>query len=151
MIKNPNWQEAASWLFTKCGRVESGTIGNKSKPEAGMGFEPRATACKPNTLATGPRGLPKRKHFNFNFSKAFDNFLKALECLEIWLEPQSLKFLRIRDWALRDCQLIVPLSGTDNSVPLLNCFHRYLADLMDNPELIRNVALAGHLHTGKVQ
>ena len=27
---------------------------------------------------------------------------------------------------------------------------RYLADLMDNPVLIRNVALAGHLHTGKV-
>ena len=27
---------------------------------------------------------------------------------------------------------------------------RYLADLMDNPDLIRNVVLAGHLHTGKV-
>lgn len=30
-------------------------------------------------------------------------------------------------------------------------FSRYLADLMDNSELIRNIALAGHLHTGKVR
>lgn len=27
---------------------------------------------------------------------------------------------------------------------------RYLADLMDSAELIRNVAIAGHLHCGKV-
>lgn len=27
----------------------------------------------------------------------------------------------------------------------------YLADLMDCPHLIRNVALAGHLHHGKVK
>ena len=33
----------------------------------------------------------------------------------------------------------------------LNFFCRYLADLMDNSELIRNIALAGHLHTGKVR
>ena len=52
MIKNPNWQEANSWLFTKRGRVESGTTGNKSWPEVRTGFEPRATACKPNTLTT---------------------------------------------------------------------------------------------------
>lgn len=32
---------------------------------------------------------------------------------------------------------------------LLHCC-RFLADLMDNPELIRNVALIGHLHHGKV-
>ena len=30
MIKNPNWKEATSWLFTKRGRVESETTGNKS-------------------------------------------------------------------------------------------------------------------------
>ena len=30
IIKNPNWQEATSWLFTKRGGVESGTTGNKS-------------------------------------------------------------------------------------------------------------------------
>ena len=27
---------------------------------------------------------------------------------------------------------------------------RFLADIMDSPELIRNVALCGHLHHGKV-
>ena len=27
---------------------------------------------------------------------------------------------------------------------------RFLADMMDNAELIRNVTLAGHLHNGKV-
>lgn len=27
---------------------------------------------------------------------------------------------------------------------------RFLADLMDTPELIRNVAICGHLHHGKV-
>ena len=58
MIKNPNWQETASWLFIKRGRVESGTTGNKSKPEVIMGFKPRPTACKPNSLTTGPRRLP---------------------------------------------------------------------------------------------
>ena len=36
-------------------------------------------------------------------------------------------------------------------VLFLSSIHRYLADLMDNSELIRNVALAGHSHTGKVQ
>ena len=30
----------------------------------------------------------------------------------------------------------------------LDC--RFLADLMDNAELVRNVAIAGHLHHGKV-
>ena len=29
-------------------------------------------------------------------------------------------------------------------------YDRFLADLMDSPELIRNVAIAGHLHHGKV-
>ena len=28
--------------------------------------------------------------------------------------------------------------------------HRFLADIMDNPNLIRNVSLVGHLHHGKV-
>lgn len=28
---------------------------------------------------------------------------------------------------------------------------RFLADLMDGPELIRNVTLCGHLHHGKVR
>ena len=41
MIKNANWQEATSWLFTKRGRVESGITGNKSKPEVRTGFETR--------------------------------------------------------------------------------------------------------------
>lgn len=31
----------------------------------------------------------------------------------------------------------------------LNIFNRFLADLMDTPPLIRNVALVGHLHHGK--
>ena len=50
MIKNPNWQEATSWLFTKRGRVESGTTENKSKPEVGPGTR----ACKPNAPTTTP-------------------------------------------------------------------------------------------------
>ena len=41
-------------LFTKRGRVESGTTGNKSKPEVGTVLEPGATACKPDALTTGP-------------------------------------------------------------------------------------------------
>ena len=43
MIKNPNWQEATSWLFTKRGRVESGTTGNKCKQETRTRFEPGAS------------------------------------------------------------------------------------------------------------
>lgn len=35
------------------------------------------------------------------------------------------------------------------TILVLNCF-RFLADLMDTPELIRNVTLCGHLHHGKV-
>ena len=58
MIKNPNWQEATSWLFTKRGRVESGTTGNKSKQEVRTGFEPGAATCKPNTPTTAPGRLP---------------------------------------------------------------------------------------------
>ena len=52
MITNPNWQEATSWPFTKRGRVESGTTGNKFKPEVRTGFEPGATAYKPNAPLT---------------------------------------------------------------------------------------------------
>ena len=43
--------------FTKRGRVESWTTGNKSKLE--VRIEPGATVCKPNALTTGPRHLPK--------------------------------------------------------------------------------------------
>ena len=56
MIKNPNWQEATSWLFTKRGRVESRTTGNKSKPEVRMGFELRQLQS-----TTRPRCLPNMK------------------------------------------------------------------------------------------
>ena len=28
--------------------------------------------------------------------------------------------------------------------------NRFLADLMDTPELVRNIAICGHLHHGKV-
>lgn len=36
---------------------------------------------------------------------------------------------------------------------ILTCMsvHRFLADLMDSSELIRNVTLCGHLHHGKVK
>ena len=37
MIKNPNWQDVTSWLFTKRGRVESWTTGYK--PEVRTGFD----------------------------------------------------------------------------------------------------------------
>ncbi|CAH3120906.1 unnamed protein product [Porites lobata] len=37
----------------------------------------------------------------------------------------------------------------EQDLPTTNYDVEYLADLMDNSELIRNVALAGHLHTGK--
>ncbi|EDO37021.1 predicted protein [Nematostella vectensis] len=40
-------------------------------------------------------------------------------------------------------------SHAEQELPLTNYNIEYLADLMDNPELIRNVALAGHLHSGK--
>ena len=64
MIKNPNWQEVTSWLFTMRGRVESRTTRNKSWPEVRKGFEPGATACKLNTRTTGPRLLPKKAYKN---------------------------------------------------------------------------------------
>ena len=32
-----------------------------------------------------------------------------------------------------------------------NMHFRFLADIMDSPELIRNVALVGQLHHGKVR
>lgn len=32
----------------------------------------------------------------------------------------------------------------------LSLLLRFLADLMDSPQLIRNVAIVGHLHHGKV-
>ena len=38
MIKNPKWQEATSWLFSKRGRVESETTENKFWPEVRTGF-----------------------------------------------------------------------------------------------------------------
>lgn len=56
-IRNPNWQEVTSWLFTKHGRVESGATRNKSKPELRTGFEPGSTAFKPNALTNGPHHL----------------------------------------------------------------------------------------------
>ncbi|XP_078572893.1 116 kDa U5 small nuclear ribonucleoprotein component-like [Branchiostoma floridae x Branchiostoma japonicum] len=37
----------------------------------------------------------------------------------------------------------------EQELPLTSYNMEYLADLMDNPELIRNVVLAGHLHHGK--
>ncbi|KAK2570008.1 116 kDa U5 small nuclear ribonucleoprotein component [Acropora cervicornis] len=37
----------------------------------------------------------------------------------------------------------------EQDLPATNYDVEYLADLMDNSELIRNIALAGHLHTGK--
>ncbi|XP_031572562.1 116 kDa U5 small nuclear ribonucleoprotein component-like [Actinia tenebrosa] len=37
----------------------------------------------------------------------------------------------------------------EQELPLTNYDIEYLADLMDNPDLIRNVTLAGHLHSGK--
>ncbi|KAL9968242.1 hypothetical protein ACROYT_G026594 [Oculina patagonica] len=37
----------------------------------------------------------------------------------------------------------------EQDLPTTTYNTEYLADLMDNPVLIRNVALAGHLHTGK--
>ena len=42
---------------------------------------------------------------------------------------------------------VIPLNGfvTKNVM-----YFRFLADIMDSPELIRNVALVGQLHHGKV-
>ena len=33
MIKNPNWKEATSWLFTKRGRGESETLQPETNPD----------------------------------------------------------------------------------------------------------------------
>ena len=49
-MKKPNWQEATSWLFTKSGRVESGTTKSKSKPEVRVGSELGAATFKHNAL-----------------------------------------------------------------------------------------------------
>ena len=40
---------------------------------------------------------------------------------------------------------------TEQELPTTTYEMEYLADLMDNAELIRNVAIAGHLHCGKVR
>ncbi len=38
---------------------------------------------------------------------------------------------------------------TEQELPLTTYEMEFLADMMDNAELIRNVTLAGHLHNGK--
>ncbi len=43
------------------------------------------------------------------------------------------------------------LAHTEQELPTTTYEMEYLADLMDNAELIRNVAIAGHLHCGKVR
>ena len=45
------------FCLTKRGRAESGTTGNKFKPEVRTGFEQGAVACKPNAQTTGPSCL----------------------------------------------------------------------------------------------
>ena len=75
IIMNPNWQEAASWLFTKGGRVESRTTGNKSKPEVRTGFEPVAATCKPNALTTEPCCSHVLKSMGFKPHKNSKNLL----------------------------------------------------------------------------
>ncbi len=45
----------------------------------------------------------------------------------------------------------VKLGHTEQELPTTTYEMEYLADLMDNAELIRNVAIAGHLHCGKVE
>ena len=42
-------------------------------------------------------------------------------------------------------------SHVEQDLPATTYEMEYLADLMDNTALIRNVALAGQLHCGKVQ
>ena len=51
---------------------------------------------------------------------------------------------------MRRNQIFLQVAACIDTV-LQMVFIRYLADLMDNGELIRNVALAGHLHHGKVR
>lgn len=41
-------------------------------------------------------------------------------------------------------------SYVEQDLPATTYEVEYLADLMDNTDLIRNVAIAGHLHCGKV-
>lgn len=41
-------------------------------------------------------------------------------------------------------------SYIEQDLPVTTYEVEYLADLMDNTDLIRNVAIAGHLHCGKV-
>ncbi len=43
----------------------------------------------------------------------------------------------------------VKLAHTEQELPTTTYEMEYLADLMDNAELIRNVAIAGHLHCGR--
>ena len=64
-MKKPNWQEATSWLFTKSGRVESGTTKSKSKPEVRVGSELGAATFKHNALTTGPHLLLKLQIIKF--------------------------------------------------------------------------------------
>lgn len=46
--------------------------------------------------------------------------------------------------------MIESFSVDDTYYIYVNNSSRFLADLMDTPELIRNVTLCGHLHHGKV-
>lgn len=41
-------------------------------------------------------------------------------------------------------------SYIEQDLPVTAYEVEYLADLMDNTDLIRNLAIAGHLHSGKV-
>lgn len=42
-------------------------------------------------------------------------------------------------------------SHVEQELPATSYEVEYLADLMDNAELVRNVAVAGQLHCGKVE
>lgn len=60
------------------------------------------------------------------------------------LKLNSSVFFLLMYFSVHTCCVI---SSCNNSPSLT----RFLADLMDGPELIRNVTLCGHLHHGKVR
>ena len=67
MIKNPNWQEATSWLFTKRGGVESGTTRKQIQSRSSKvlkTFRAQIAICEPTNHLFWNADLLTCFHFN---------------------------------------------------------------------------------------
>ena len=84
-IKNPNWQEATSWLFPSVAEdLNSGTTDNNWNPASGQsGIRTREPYCESDVLTTQPAWGWGGVHF----SEVFPGYASALELVNQYLFP----------------------------------------------------------------